>query len=358
MAASAASVNPRADAILRRIADLRTDAPRQEAIVLGLVDGLLTGDGPTLDAALVALRDARARAADDPQLLGWLDAVIAVCVSGLDRLGSHEGVAPGTQAHAFLRALDGAQHVGSTELRAMLGVDETQVSRTGRGLLERGLVARRKAGRQVFWQLTPQGRRALDGAGDAPGAADATREHIVETTLALHMSRGIQATTWAEIAVEAGVAEETIRALFPTHDDLVRSCGRHFMQQLGVPPADRAADVFAGAATEHERVGRLVGTFFRAYERGADGITAARRELDEVPALEETVNETEARFDALVAEALGPRDPERAWVESLRSLTDVEVWRTLRERGASPDAAVDQATAAVERWLATRPTAR
>src|SRR5687767_558699 len=203
MAATAASVNPRADAVLRRIADLRTDAPRQEAVVLGLVDGLLTADAETLGAALTALRDARARAADDPQLLGWLDAVIAVCVSGLDRIGSQEAVAPGTQAHAFLRALDGTQHAGSSELRSVLGVDETQVSRTGRGLRERGLVARRKAGRQVFWQLTPRGRRALEDAPGTPPVEHATREHIVETTLALHMSRGIQATTWGEIAVEA-----------------------------------------------------------------------------------------------------------------------------------------------------------
>src|SRR5687767_5034022 len=135
MAASAASVNPRTDAVLRRIADVRADAPRREAVVLGLVDSLLTGDADTLGAALPALRDARARAADDPQLLGWLDAVIAVCVSGLDRIGLQESVAPGTQAHAFLRALDGAPHVGSSELRSMLGVDETQVSRAGRGLL-------------------------------------------------------------------------------------------------------------------------------------------------------------------------------------------------------------------------------
>ena len=37
---------------------------------------------------------------------------------------------------------------------------------------------------------------------------------------------------------------------------------------------------------------------------------------------------------------------------SLRALTDLEVWRTLRDQGATPEAAVDQASAAVERWLA------
>ena len=47
--------------------------------------------------------------------------------------------------------------------------------------------------------------------------------------------------------------------------------------ELQLPPADRAPEVFAGAASEHERIHRLVETFFGAYERGGKGITAGRR---------------------------------------------------------------------------------
>jgi hypothetical protein len=39
----------------------------------------------------------------------------------------------------------------------------------------------------------------------------------------------------------------------------------------------------------------------------------------------------------------------------VRALTDLEVWRTLREHGAAPEAAVEQASAALERWLEGRP---
>jgi hypothetical protein len=46
--------------------------------------------------------------------------------------------------------------------------------------------------------------------------------------------------------------------------------------------------------------------------------------------------------------------PRRADIASLRALTDLEVWRSLRHQGATPAAAVDEASAAVERWLATR----
>ncbi len=146
-----------------------------------------------------------------------------------------------------------------------------------------------------------------------------------------------------------------MRALFPTLDDLARSCGEHFMESLQLPPGDRAPEVFAGASSENQRIHRLVETFFDVYERGADGITAARRERQDVPAVDESVVALDNVFDAHVVEALRPLRPDSASVASLRALTDLEVWRTLRDQGATPEAAVDQASAAVERWLEARP---
>ena len=210
------------------------------------------------------------------------------------------------------RALDGSPQLGSAELRRLLEIDETQVSRTGRRLLESGLVTRRKVGRQVFWQLTPRARRALEEApvstrspnsefwrealrrgfeaahGDEPGEpreVDPTRERVIESTLELHRSQGIQATTWGEIADKSSVPVDTVRELFPTQDDLVRSCGEHFMESLQMPPADRAPEVFDDAPSEDERIRRLVETFFGVYERGADGIAVARRERTDLPVL-------------------------------------------------------------------------
>ena len=372
----------RAHALVPRIAELDAEPARREAVALGLVDALLEGDDETLAAALDALRDARARAEGDQELVGWLDAAIAFAHWGLERVPSRAAVAQGTQAHDFLSVLDGSPQLGSAELRRLLETDETQVSRTGRRLLESGLVTRRKVGRQVFWQLTPRGQRALEEApapqraphsefwqealrrgfegayGDEPGApreVDPTRERIIECTLELHMSRGIRATTWPDIADLAGVPVETVETLFPTEDDLVRSCGQHLMESLQFPPADRAPKVFAGASSENERIRRLVGTFFGAYERGAEGIAAGRRERGDVPAVDEFVEELDNSFDAVVIEALGPQRPDSSSVASLRALTDLEVWRTLRDQGATPEAAVEQASAAVERWLEAQP---
>jgi AcrR family transcriptional regulator len=356
----------RADALVGRIARLGTEPARREAVALGLVDALLEGDHATLSAALEALRDVRG----DAELNGWLEAAIAFAHWGLERVPSQAPVAQGTQAHDFLAALDGSPRLGSTELRRLLEIDETQVSRTGRRLLESGLVTRRKVGRQAYWELTPRGQSALDDAPreapnsqywqDAlrrgydpaePRTADPTRERIVACALELHTSQGIQATTFAEIADRALVPLETFEALFPTLDDLARSCGTHLMESLRLPPQDRAPEVFAGVSSEHDRIHRLVETLFGAYERGGEGIAAGRRERRNVPAVDESMTELEHTFDALVVEAVHPR---RGDLPSLRALTDLEVWRGLRHQGATPEAAVDEVSAAVERWLAAR----
>jgi AcrR family transcriptional regulator len=375
-------IHSRADALLSRIRRLAAEPQRRESVALGLVDAVLEGDGDALAASLDGLRDARARAGGDQELTGWLDAAIAFAHWGLERVPSDAAVAQGTQAHDFLRVLAGSAQLGSVELRRLLETDETQVSRTGRRLLESGLVIRRKVGRQVFWQLSPRGRRALDdaprstespasdfwqeairrgfegAAGDEPGEpreVDPTREHIIECTLELHRSQGIMATTWPQIAEKSGVPLDTVQTFFPTFDDLTRSCGGHFMESLQLPPADRAPEVFAGAASEDERIHRLVGTVFGVYERGADGITVGRRERREVPAADESIRALDHSLDALVAEALRPQHPDSSSVAALRALTDLEVWRAFRDHGATPEAAVDQASEAVERWLEAQP---
>ena len=396
--------NPRAGALTRRIAELGRAHPgedaRLEALALGLVDALLEADEPTLRSALDALRDARGRAvgdgsADKPdRLLGWLAAMIAVAHWALERLTSEftlAAVAEGTQAYSFLQALEPSRQVGSAQLRRLLEKDETQVSRTGRRLLEAGLVSRRKVGRQVFWELTPRGRRALevlpgrpgatqdadggqagasmwmdairrgfaDAAGDEPRGerreVDPTRQRIVESALALHSEFGIQATTWPQIAGHAGVPVDTVEAYFPKLDDLIVGCGEHFLQNLKVPPPERAAEVFGGASSEPERVQRLVDTLFGAYEREGRGLEGARRERIQLPLLDEALEQVDVSFDALVAEALRPRQADASSIASVRALTDVTMWRALRDQGVSAAASVEQATVAVERWLEGRP---
>src|SRR3954451_2313042 len=297
----------RAQPLLQRIERLDGDPRGREAVTLGLVDALLDRDGETLAAALQALRDAAARTTE-PEAAGWLDAAMAFAHWGLERVPSPDPIARGTRAYDFLRILDGPTQLSGAGVRRFLETDESQVSRTGRRLLESGLVTRHKAGRQVFWQLTPRGSQAL---ADAPARSrsrdpdywqealrrgfdpapdrdevDPTRRRVIESTLRLHAEHGIQATTWPEIAEAADVPVETVEDLFPTLEDLVRGCGAHFMERLHLPPRERAPEIFVRDRSRHDRVHRLVETLFGAYERGAEGITVARRERRDVPALD------------------------------------------------------------------------
>ncbi len=230
-------------------------------------------------------------------------------------------MARGTQAHEFLAVLDSSPQLGSTELRRLLETDETQVSRTGRRLLDSGLVTRRKVGRQVFWQLSPRGHRALveapeqpeptppDGdsfwaeairrgfegaAGEEPGQprreVDPTRERIIECTLELHM--------------RAGHPGDHVAGDCRARGGAVGDRGGHVPHAGRVVPGLRSAlpgeprhasagsgrrTMFAGASSEQERIRRLVETSFGVYERGADGIAVGRRERAEVPAADESM---------------------------------------------------------------------
>ena len=393
----------RAAALARRIGELDPGGPidegRLDSIALGLVDAVLNSDDAALVAALAALRELRGRTLAEGEgsdrLAGWLTAAISFSYWGLERVNSEatlSEVAEGTHAWDFIQALERSGTLGGGELRELLDVDDTEVSRSGRRLLESGLVRRTKIGRRVFWELTPRGlgalrrapkpktaargdrraepagtgagadfwmaaiRQGFEGAaGDEPAmgrrSVDPTRERIIESTLELHIAQGIRETSFDDVAAKAGVPMETIASHFPTVDDLVKGCAQHALASLRIPPPERADEVFAGTSTEEERVRRLIATLFDVYEREAGTLDRGRQARAEVPLVAESFEQVEASLDALVAEALRPLDPDAETIASVRALTDLEVWRALREAGASPGASVDDASATLERWL-------
>jgi AcrR family transcriptional regulator len=347
------AAGPRALALKTHAEALGTDGDAADAVALGLVDATLAGDGEALRAALQALRHVEGGAGE---------ALSAVAQWALERLpGDAEAalVAPGTHAWRFLRALDGGP-LGGGQVRDALGTDETQVSRLGRQLLDAGLVTRRKAGRQVTWDLSPRGRRALDDAGDpgpprrpgggGPGSdmewwrqmirdawhgdirhGDATDEQIIEATFALHHERGVPETTWAEIAARSGVPIETVTARYPTLEDLVPACGGLAMGRLRMPPPGEAeAALFAGQ-DPHERLRTLVDYLFDLYEHAAPAITTARRDGDRVPMVGYSRDATQEALDGVIAAGVG----DARLIGPAKALLDLPVWRAVRaEPGA------------------------
>jgi AcrR family transcriptional regulator len=183
---------------------------------------------------------------------------------------------------------------------------------------------------------------------------DPTRERIIEWTLALHKAQGIRETSFEDVATKAGVPIETIESYFPTVNDLVKGCGRHVLTSLRLPPPERAGQIFAGASSEHERLRRLIETLFDVYEREAESLQRGRHDRADVPLIDEALDQVDASVDALVAEALRPLDPNAETIASVRALTDLEVWRALREAGASASASIDDASGALERWLGSQ----
>ena len=163
---------------------------------------------------------------------------------------------------------------------------------------------------------------------------DATRERIVEATMALHGEQGVVATSHTEIAARAGVGAATVYRHFPTLGSLVEACGAQVRETIRPPVPEDAPGLFAGLGTRRERLERLVAELDAFYERGARFIAAAERDRDRVPELDASVRQREAGVEALVREAIGP-DPESA-TRLVVALTSFPVWMSLKRLDAPP----------------------
>lgn len=148
------------------------------AITLGFVDALLHADVEALQEATDPLRDALARLFDDGpharEVRGWLLALLSTTRWGIQRLpATAERELPRTtQAWAFLQELGSDWPRSSSELRARLGTGNSQISRVGRDLLARGLVAQRRLGREALWELTPRGHQLLRTVDSSPASGE------------------------------------------------------------------------------------------------------------------------------------------------------------------------------------------
>ena len=165
----------------RRLSELRSfldqlrDQPLTEgdlsALATFLVDAALDTDEESLDTALTWLQwqygRRRLTTASAPEASverGALLGFIHVAQWGLQRAPAASlipAVEPGTHAARFLQVLSACPGLSNAKLAAELGVDETEVSRVGRGLIEKGLAARRRLGRLNSWEITPRGRHTL-----------------------------------------------------------------------------------------------------------------------------------------------------------------------------------------------------
>lgn len=158
----------------------------------------------------------------------------------------------------------------------------------------------------------------------------ATRERILQATFQMHRTKGVAATTFADIAAVAGLAPATVIRHFPTMGDLVDTCGAHVWQWLAMPDAKQA---FAGIQEPAERLRRLVEEVCGIYARGEGPIQGARNDRDAVPELDRFLGQFDTALEQLVDEALAPYDPSERVTQLALTVLDYGVWRNLRQRG-------------------------
>jgi AcrR family transcriptional regulator len=168
-------------------------------------------------------------------------------------------------------------------------------------------------------------------------AKDALRRRIVDATMALHLEKGVVATSFDDIARKADVAVATVYRHFPTLHELVDGCGARVMEVIRPPAPDGAPLLFEGATSLAERVRRLVTEFVAFYGRAEKAFVVALRDADHVPGLRHFMDAQRATLDAFVHEALRDEGAPARTRHVVAALLDFATWKAMTDRGLTPD---------------------
>ena len=181
-------------------------------------------------------------------------------------------------------------------------------------------------------------------------AVEATRQRIVEATLALHTEKGIFGTSWQDIAERADVSVATVYKHFPSLDELVPACGE-LMYAITQPPSlENAPAIFADAHSLEERLERLLSELFVFYTRGAPYIDVDIQER-QLPAVKEWEAHMRATIEGLVREALRPVTPDERMVETVSVLLDFSTFKSFLQRDIQKEQAEKRMSEILLCWI-------
>jgi hypothetical protein len=133
------------------------------AVSRWLVDAALSDDAVNLHAAVEVLRTAVLRLHPTGPTARLETAVVTlaeVARAGLDRSRQNhlaETLDPNSWAARMLVLAHQTPHITSSDLVDQLGAHEAQISRSGKALVERGLLVKSRHGRSKGWHATPRG---------------------------------------------------------------------------------------------------------------------------------------------------------------------------------------------------------
>ena len=181
-------------------------------------------------------------------------------------------------------------------------------------------------------------------------AVEATRRRILEATLALHTEKGILGTSWQDIARRADVSVGTVYKHFPSLDELVPACGELMYAITRPPSLEDAPEIFAGADSLEERLGRLISELFDFYERGAPYIETDFQER-QLPMVQEWEAYMRATIAGLVREALHPVQPEDLTVQAVSALLDFSTFKSFLDRDVPKEQAAKTINEVLLCWI-------
>lgn len=174
--------------------------------------------------------------------------------------------------------------------------------------------------------------------GARADAVAETKERIVTAAMALHAKRGVQATSWEEIAERAGVAVATMYRHFPSLKELVPACARTVFDLIAPLTVEQATAKFAKLEDTGARLAFLARANVHCYGKGEDWLHAAYRERDFIPELDAALRIIEDSGRALV-EAAVQRRLGRAEEATLVTVLAFPFYKSLRSTGLDARAA-------------------
>jgi AcrR family transcriptional regulator len=181
-------------------------------------------------------------------------------------------------------------------------------------------------------------------------AVKETKRRILEATLALHSEKGIFGTSWQDIARRADVSVGTVYKHFPSLDELVPACGELMYAITRPPSLDDAPEIFAGAHTLEERLGRLISELFDFYERGAPYIETDFQER-RLAAVQEWEAYMRATIAGLVREALVSAEPDERTVQAVSALVDFSTFKSFLDRDIQKEQAAKTMNEVLLCWI-------
>lgn len=165
----------------------------------------------------------------------------------------------------------------------------------------------------------------------AAGAA-ATRARIVEAAMRLHSAQGVAATSWSDLAAEAGLSTATVYRHFADPSALITACGRAVFDLAAPPTPEDAAAQFAAMDDAADRFAHLARESAHCYQRGEGWLHAAHRERDFDADLDAVVTLFQDSLRVLVDAAARRRLP-AASRGLLFTLCDFPFWKSLVDAG-------------------------